>query len=245
MKIVDCFWEIENLGKKVCEISIEQTDLFNTHELERITQDYNYVVIKVPMNHSSFNFGLSKMGYVMVETQIGLSKKYADFKFDDRLVKTLVQGVDERIIFSEKELDELISHMTPDMFSTDRIYLDSFFDSNASMIRYSNWIRNEFINKTAIIKNMIYEGEIIGFGMCRDNKGVLDGLLGGIYKEKQSEGYGLLTSCFEFLVAKKYSRPFRVMHTAISSNNVPMLQIYNYLNFRIDKMTYVYIKHLN
>ena len=243
MKFVDCYWELENLGLRVCEVSVEDEDIFDEKIIQEETDSFDYVVIKVKMNHSDFNFGLSKMGFTMIETQLNLSKKYKDFNFGDRLVKRMLPYVDEKIVNSQEELEAIIQKMTPDMFSTDRIYLDPKFDKSSNMRRYSNWIRTEFKNNSSIVKEFIFEGKAIGFGMYRENNGVLTGLLGGIYEREQSEGYGLLTACHGYLTAKKNNQPFIKARTSISSNNIPMLQIYNYLGFKIDGMNYVFVKH--
>lgn len=243
MEITNCIWEIDNLGEKTCEVCIRPSDIFDEEKIKECTKSFKYVVIKVPMNCPSFNFGLTKMGFVMVETQLHLSKKYVEFKFDDRLIRHLLKGVEEKIITSNEELEMMLGHITPNMFSTDRIYIDSYFGSRISLKRYSNWIRSEFLKKTAIIKIMLYEGVEVGFCMHRENDGELIGLLGGVYEDKQTAGYGILTSCFEFLMAKKNGLSPKKLSTTISSNNIPMLQIYNYLQFKIDSMSYVYIKH--
>lgn len=245
MKVVDCVWELENLGERVCEIYIEQDDLYDENRIEESARDFDYVVIKVPVNMPGFNIGLSNQGFTMIETQINISKKYKEFDFNDRLVKYMIKHVDEKTIATEKELEEILKEITPNMFSTDRIYLDPHFSREASMRRYINWIKTEFSNKTAIITQTYFDGKEVGFGMCRDFEGCRTGLLGGVYESVQAEGLGILTGCIGFLIGKKYNRPFTALKTSISSNNIPMLQIYNYLHFKIDKMTYVFVKHNN
>ncbi len=243
MKFVDCVWELKNLGRRVCEVNIEADDIFDEREIIEKTSFFDYVVVKVGMNHTDFNFGLSRLGFSMVETQLNISMRYKDFNFDDRLVKRFLPHVDEKIVTSSDDLDGIINRITPNMFTTDRIYLDPKFDKNSSMIRYSNWIKTEFQRNTSIVKEILFDGVAIGFCMQRDKNGIISGLLGGIYEKEQSEGYGLLTACSGFLTSKKNGYPFIKMHTAISSNNYPMLQIYNYLNFKIHNMTYVFVKH--
>ena len=245
MKLTDCVWELENLGRRVCEIIVEADDIFDENEIIEKTKAFDYVVIKVGMACPAFNFGLTQLGFTMVETQLNISKKFKDFNFEDRLVKRLLPHVDIKIVTSYKDLDGIINRITPDMFSTDRIYLDPRFEKSSSMIRYSNWIRTEFQRNTSIIKEILYDGVAIGFDMQRENNGIVSGLLGGIYEGEQAAGYGLLTASSRFLSAKTKESPFVKMRTSISSNNIPMLQIYNYLHFIIDNMTYVFVKHNN
>ena len=245
MKVVNCVWELQNLGERVVEITVESDDVFNRDEILRSSVGYEYVVIKVPMNKVDFNFGLSSLGYSMIETQINISKKYKDFPFDDRLVKQVYPLAEMQIIHSGVELEDSLVRMTPDMFSTDRIYLDPYFARDSSCRRYGNWIRTEFEKKTAVAIKMIYDGVEVGVGTYRvlDN-GIYVGLVGGIYEEYQDNGLGLMTACLNFIAAKKYGTPFRAFKTSISSNNLPMLQLYNYLNYKVDNMSYVFVKHI-
>lgn len=244
MKWVDCIWEIESIGKRTCEITYDGNDDFNISVLKNLIQDFEYIVVKVPVNNSLINMELADMGFSFIETQMNISKRYKDFPFDDRLVKQIYPKAFSRKIEKQQELDDIIKRMTPNMFSTDRIYLDPYFSKGKSCVRYQNWIRSEFEKDTSIITKIIYEGKNVGFGMGRQTEdGTNYGLLGGIYEEYQSEGLGLMTTSIGFIDAHKENKPFKVMRTSISSNNVPVLQFYNYLNFKIDRMVYVFVKH--
>ncbi len=243
MKVVDCTWELANLGKHVCEITVCAEDKFNKESLLSHTNGFEYAVVKVPMNHIGFNFGLSNMGFTIIETQINISKKYRDFDFNDRLVKHLSPFVNEEVILSDNDLEEILVKITPGMFSTDRIYLDPHFEIGMSSHRYKNWIKTEYERNTSTIKKIFYEDKLVGFVMERLNNGVLTGLLGGIFEGEQTEGLGFLTACASYVIAQKRKMPFKLGRTTISSNNIPMLQIYNYLKFRIDSMSYVFVKH--
>ena len=245
MKVVNCVWELQNLGERVVEITIEADDVFNREEIVHSVEGYEYSVIKVPMNKVDFNIGLSALGYSIIETQINISKKYKEFPFEDRLVKQVYPLADMQIIRSSLELESALERMTPNMFSTDRIYLDPHFTRESSCRRYRNWIRTEFEMKTALAVKMIYDGKTVGIGTHRvvDN-GTYVGLVGGIYEEYQNNGLGLMTACLNFIAAKKSEIPFRIFKTSISSNNLPVLQFYNYLNYKVDSMSYVFVKHI-
>lgn len=243
MVFVDCYWELENIGKRTCEISYEEGETFDEVDFLNKTQGFEYIVVKVPMSQLSINLGLAKLGFVMMETQINISKNYQQFNFEDRLIRILYPHVEEQIVTSDSDFNRILSKITPNMFSTDRIYLDTYFNNDISRKRYTNWMKTEYQNKTSVFKKIIYKGEDVGFGMLREENGIIHGLLGGVYELKQSEGIGILTACSGFLTAHKNNTPFKKVVTAISSNNIPMLQIYNYLQFKIDRMTYVFVKH--
>ena len=90
---------------------------------------------------------------------------------------------------------------------------------------------------------MYYKDINVGYTLSREKDGVIKALLGGIFKEYQSLGFGILTSAFHFITAKNCNRPSEKMVTLISSNNFPVIELYNYLGFKIYQMTYVFVKH--
>ena len=244
MYVIDCYWELDNFGEKVAEVVVENHDVFDRTEFQSINGNYQYVVVKVPMNMLSFNFGLTEMGYTMIETQINISKRYKDFNFEDRLVKNVYPHVSSIRISTREELEDIISKITPDMFSTDRIYLDPYFSHEVSSRRYINWMRKDFDNSKAIISRTFYDDVNVGFGFTHiDDNGTKHGLLGGIFEEYQDMGLGIMTAGLAFIAAKKNNSVFKVLRTAVSSNNPHVWQFYNYLGFKIDKMCYVFVKH--
>ena len=243
MIITNCTWEVDNIGAKTVEITIESSDKFDAIELNKETDDYDYIVVKVPMGNIAFNFGLTSLGYTMIETQLKISKQYKQFDFEDRLVRQIYPHVTSCPVETEEGLVDVLSKITPDMFSTDRIYLDNHFSHEKSARRYRNWIRTEFYRGTSVLSHIFYNGDNVGFGFGQIKGDTHIGLLGGVYEAYQNQGLGLMTACTDFIVSHKVNRPFKVMRTSISSNNTPMLQFYNYLNFKIDNLFYVYVKH--
>lgn len=244
MKVTDCFWEQTNIGKHTVEITIEKGDDFSTNAIKDLIGEYEYAVIKVPMKMVDFNFGLSAMGFTIIETQIHVSKKYKDFDFNAPYISVFYPDIEFEEVTTSEQLEEIICQMTSDMFSTDRIVLDAQFGTLIGMKRYQNWMKTEHeANKSRLCK-ILYRGKHIGFFMFRIKQNEVDVMLGGIYKKYQGYGIGILTPASLFLYAKKSNIPFKKMVTAISSNNMPVIQLYNFLNFKIDNMTYVFVKHI-
>lgn len=244
MIVVDCPWEIRNLGKKVLEITIEPSDEFDINKINDITKDSNYIVIKVPMNMPLFNFGLAQAGYIMIETQITLSKKMIDFPFEDRLIKHIYPYVNAEIVETDHDIDDILKRVTPNMFSSDRIYLDPTFTHEMSCVRYKNWIKDEYEKRNIEIIKIFYGKENVGFSMGRNlSDGTHMGLLGGIYEDFQSKALGIISSSIIHIYYKKENRFLKQMRTNISSNNEPVFRCYNYLNYNFEKFTYVFVKH--
>ncbi len=245
MEIINCYWEQENLKRNVAEVVLSHSDISCIDNIVALEQQYNYIVVKVPMNMVEINFQLSNLGYTLIENQIRLSKNYNDFDFENKLIKRIYPHFDSISVVDENDLSDVISKITPNMFSTDRIYLDPHFGPRFSMRRYVNWMKHELNNEGIVISKLMYDGENIGFGMAKYDSGIVHGIVGGIYEEYQKSIYGVITASRNFLIAKKNNIQIKSVQTAISSNNTPVLRFYNYLNYTIDEMKYVFIKHIS
>lgn len=244
MKVTECFWEIQNIGKKTVEIGVEKEDKFLEADINEASSGYQYVVVKVPMDKVDFNVGLSNMGFSMIEVQMNILKKSKDFDYDSPFIKEIYNDTSFEEVVNENDFNEILSKITPDMFSTDRIVLDNHFNENIGCERYKNWMKTDFkANKSRFLK-IIYKGIHVGFYMFKLENDIAHAILGGIYKGYQGYGLGVLTPSALMLYSKKGGAKIKMMKTSISSNNIPVLQFYNYFNFKITSMTYVFIKHI-
>ena len=241
MKITECYWELKNLDSHVVEVSIEKNDTFDASKFS--FPDKDYVVVKVPVGDTAFNFGLSALNYVMIESQLSMSKALKCYPFEDRLVKYVSSKTELVDVSTHDELQEILDEMTVDMFSTDRIYLDPHFGPKMSMRRYRNWMQDEFEQGTSQICKVVEEGAVIGFFMFKMECNVCDGLLGGIFEKYQNGPYGILTPVSPALYLQRNNIACKILKTHISSNNMPVLTLYNYLGYKIDQITNVFIKH--
>ena len=104
-------------------------------------------------------------------------------------------------------------------------------------------MRTAFDNKTSNFFATYYKNQLAGFSMYKENEDIIEGILGGNFLNFQSSVLGIVTPTRHFLQAHKQNKPFKKYHTSISSNNVPVWQLYNYLNYKIDQIYYVFVKH--
>lgn len=242
MKIVDCKWEEKNINKKTVEITIEGTDVFDCDLLSLHTHDYEYAVVKVPMNMPSFNIGLAEMGYICIETQMNVGISMADFDFSK--VAHLYDDTRYEIVENHHDYLSVVSNIEPGMFSTDRIYIDPCFNDEIGCRRYINWLTSEYESKKSQLVKVIYQDEHVGFMLVRSENDTIDLLLNGLYKPFQGKGLGILTPASPMMFIKKYSLPIKNEITSISSNNIPVVKLYNRLNFKLIQHTYVFVKHI-
>ena len=241
MIVTDCFWEKQNLGRNAIEISVESTDRFNLVDFEDYSC-YDYIVVKVPVNKMDFNFGLSQLGYTMIELQMEMQVKIRDFNYDHRNLKLIFEDVDFQQIQTEDELNDILSKVTTEMFTTDRIHIDPYFGAELNRTRYVHWLRDEFERNSSIILKMFYKGMNVGFSMFRVENNIR-GLLGGIYAEYQNLGLGALTPCHLPIYVKKERLNVKKVIGDISSNNIPVWELYEFFGYRAFKPRYVFVKH--
>lgn len=239
MKVVDCVWEIENLGKKTCEVFLKDGEVF---DIKNIENRFEYIVVKVPNKNISTIKKLENQGYNFIELQFSLRKKLRGFNHEDKVLKPILNSFYLQKIESEGKLLELLSYMDKKMFDTDRIYLDEKFGGNYSLNRYKNWITSEF-KKNSFLYFIEVDSIKIGFILFNEQNKKINALLGGIFSQYKSHGFGANI----ILGPLKWGKEMEAKEvlTKISSNNFQVLQLYNYFGFEIIDLEYVLVKHIN
>lgn len=241
MKVINCIWELANIGKRTVEIVVDPEDFFHKESFESAIADFEYAVVKVPMNKPEFNFGLSHIGFSCIETQMNMKQIVSEFDFSK--VQELYDYVDFEIVKTEQDFNSVISMITPGMFSTDRISIDPEFGHMTGCNRYTNWITTEYRNGKSSLIRVIYKKEHIGFMLIKIEGDDLILLLNGLYKPYQGKGLGVLTPASPLLYIKQEKMNVISERTSISSNNIPVVKLYNRLLFQIESQSYVFIRH--
>ena len=244
MDVKNCYWEVANLGKKTVEVDIARTDTFYSGSFLSLDNEYDYHVVKIPMNKLDFVQGLTQLGYSLIETQINILTRPNEFDFKDKLIRAIIDDVDFTLCKNAYDFQDIVSRIEPGMFSTDRVSLDPYFGMEIGMKRYVNWMNTEFKNQTSTIIKIFYKGEHVGFGMFRDGGRISMGFLSGIYSDVDAP-IGILTSTYLPIFCKKYHKRMGVVKSSISSNNIPVFNICNYFRYKIKDMRYVFIKHVD
>ena len=244
MVISDCHWELKNLGESTVEIKIEPGDSACASSIDEAVDGYAYQVVKVPSGYPEFNFLLGSMGFVLIETQLHVSKRFRDFDFDNKLLKVVARDVGFQAAESQQQMKDIVSKISPDLFSTDRICLDPKYGPAVGRNRYVNWITSSFGNGT-LLYEVTVKGKPVGFGFhgIREDGKVLEYWLGGIYEQYKSSGLGILTPASPFLYGRCEGFAFDKVDTHISSNNLPVVRLYNTLGYSIEGFDYIFVRH--
>ena len=72
--------------------------------------------------------------------------------------------------------------------------------------------------------------------------GVCYGKLGGLFDDVNIPGLGLLTSVAPLLYTNAKYGATRFVPD-ISTNNISVLNLYDYFHFKVESLTYVFVKH--
>ena len=241
MRVIDCCWEQQNIGKRTVEVLIEDTDCFEKEIIEQHIQGYEYAVVKVPMNKPAFNIGLANLGFSCIESQLNVGIFLKDFDFSK--LAHLYDDTSYEIVNDKDGFQSVLSRILPGMFSTDRISIDPVFGETIGCQRYINWLTTEYNGMRSRLIKVLYKNEHIGFMLVRIEDNTIDLLLNGLYKEYQGKGLGLLTPASPMMYVKKNSLSVVKETTSISSNNIPVVKLYNRLQFQLLSHTYVFVKH--
>lgn len=240
MIITDCIWEKNNLNVSTVEVLLETGDINDVSTIEDVMQHFDYVVVKVPMNMVANNIRLGELGFSLMEVQMNVSSKLAGY--DWNRINLDIDEVKFDVVTNSIGLTEVLDQITDDMFTTDRITLDSYFGPRIGHRRYANWIISDYKNNKSKVAMVKYHNENVGFMMFRIEGGRFYLLLNGLFKKWQGRHLGVLTPSSP-LIYSKYIPDIVEVKTSISSNNIPVVKLYNRLGYILDNQNYVFIKH--
>ncbi len=242
MRITDCVWEIENIGKKTCEVLIEKGDELDEHLLLDLDSQFEYQVVKVDSGLIGNIIYLEDHGFHLIETQIDVEIKINSFDYNDCLVKFLTPDISFEEVDNREKFNEILNRVTPEMFVSDRIALDPSLGVDYSCKRYKTWMKNSFESNNASFFQMKYRDEYVGFSMYRLIDSIWHGDLGGVYPEC-GKGLGLLTACGPLLYIRKNGITVSKLVSSISSNNIPVISTFNHCHYNFKNFKYVFVKH--
>jgi hypothetical protein len=244
VQITHAFWEKRNLGKDVYEVLVDKDA--TEHELLNVIDGIkgDLIYAKIQCENTKAIQRLIEKGFVYSENQFSIKKRLRNFDLP-KLYKKTIRFLDIRLIENLDQAQVLFDELDNGLFTTDRVAMDSQFGVKVANLRYKNWI-------TDMIKSKKYECAMIqtnqehipvGFyiNQYQDNK-IADCILGGIFNDYKSRGIG--HSFIYFAIQNAINQGARVLKTQISSNNLPVFNIYSSVfGFEITNNYVVLKKH--
>ena len=242
MKTTDCFWEKPNLGVSAVEITLGNDDTAEQFAASGY-ENYGYAVVKVPVGCPAWHGFLAQRGFVFAECQCLLSKQIDADVLALPKVAAVAGDIRFALVRTQSQLNHIKEQVAKGMFSTDRIALDPHFGLEVAARRYANWLQTDFDAARSQIHEVWLGLQHVGFMMTKTQGEVLHNVLNGLYPSYQRQGLGIITAAAPLLYGLRCATPPRFEATAISLNNMPVVRHYNYLNFTIDTLLYVFVKH--
>lgn len=240
MEIIDATWEKRNLNVVCKEVIIgdEEPAAVVMEQLNTL-QGVEYIVVKIPVGRVDVMQELGRSGFCFMEGVATLSIS------PDQCVLPLAKSeLNSKVTYCETEnLPEIYARIREGIFTTDRIYLDSFFTREQAAQRYVYWMEDE-VRKGSQAYEIRFEDQPIGFFILKEQgEKVYYPFLIGIYPESQHRGLG-------FSLARKpleevLKRGGNRVMTCISINNPYCLRVHLQQGFLIDRLQYVFVKHVN
>lgn len=242
MKIKNALWEKRNLSCDVYEIILDEKDLENRDICDEILQndfEDSYVTVKLPVADLEVLHKLEANGFNFMETQFSLEKSLVKNVIPASLEKNFLNIEIEYISKDKHRWEEIICMISDGLFTTDRMYLDPLLLKNTSSNRYKNWMRDLFENPNAYLAVNKKNDEPYMFGIWVDYPETkeIDHILAGVFETHKDSGLGigLPISAIKHGLNNGYNK----LITSISSNNLPILRLYEYYGYKTQKAEYV------
>lgn len=240
MEKINAYWEKRNLGISTTEINIEREDSIQSVDSAIKTTTTPYQVMRVPSGKTDCLLFAQENGFRVIELNLQLSKKLTMVKLPQ-----IYQRFADKILVEEvfdKEREFILEQIREqNLFITDKIARDPFFEKGQSGKRYALWTK-DLLQKGGKIFIVKYKRESIGFCINIEKKNkVFEAFLGGLFKQYENKGLGFLP-----LFGNEFSinlQGGQKVLTGVSSNNLPILKLHNQFGYFVDDIYYVLIKH--
>lgn len=237
MRLIDAFWEKRNLGLSVAEITFESGE--TPQQLDpNLFKTYDYIVAKVPSGEVSTIHGLEQLGFRFLESQFDLSIRLNNIPQRPQSSDFLMKKITTSPLDSREQIEELVEHITPELFEVDRVSIDPEVGKTVGALRYKNWVLDEF-NKGNIFAHRLHLGSTpIGFFILKKiGPSKLFAMLAGLFSQYKNKGLGL--SIVQKPIDWAREQKYEEIVTRNSSNNSESFKIHLACGYRLDSISYL------
>lgn len=240
MKIINATWEERNLGLKTQEIEVQLKDTVEDLSHCLVSLNSAYQVLKIPSGRIDLMLFAEKEKFNFVETQFhsyGKLSEAACIASDKKFNKYNLLCSSNS---DNETYGQVIRLVNDGIFGTDRIALDNNFGVEIANRRYANWIGDLQKNENTELRTVWFNKEIAGFLIGSANGKKYKAILGGVVPKYQGFlGFYVYGTIFRDLANK-----YEFLDVAYSSNNLPIVKLYEFFKIPIKELTYIYIKHV-
>lgn len=239
MKVTEAEWELRNLGVRTFELTTDPGDTASGLSGALKSLPPGYHVVKVQAGRYDLMRAVEETGFSFIECSIAVSHDL-EVPAPTGIFRRQVNAIESRTI-PETEVDFVEQSVQAGIFETDRVVLDPQFSPEQAALRYVNWIADERA-RGATVHEISFRGSRVGFFVFRASEdGVGISVLSGLYSAKSTPGMG--TALLYFILQEARTRNCTRLSSFISSNNLAVVKTHLNLGFKIDEISYVYIRH--
>lgn len=242
MKMVDAVWDTRSLGVRCGQIVFAEGDgVDQINEALSFSEDYDYVVAKLPVSCVDSVPLLEKNGFSFVECSIEVVLKLRDAR-----PSVLMQRMASQMRVKEADdalKREIYRQIECGIFDTDRVALDPVFGPRRAARRYINWIEDE-LQKNASLYYVTYKGSGVGFFSYKETVPGVEAwpFLAGVFKNCRRSGIGSNVA-LDASRAIAQQRGCTRIRTYISSNNPSIFRAQMAFGYQVERMEYVFVRH--
>lgn len=245
MQIIDAFWDTRSLEEKTCEIYIDNADTLEDtrYALESaIGEGFRYIVAKTPTGNIQLNRLLEENGFAFAECSMEVLVNLRSFE-----MPKLAQRFADDISYEAATADSrwrIYDEIRKGLFDADRIALDSYFAQGVAARRYVNWIEDE-IGRGADLYHVYFRGEEVGFFVFKETIPSVEAnpFLAGLYERFKSSGLGM-NVVVGVEAQEALRRGMKRVRSHVSSNNIAVLNLYEYMGYHVSDIQNVFVKHV-
>src|ERR1035437_10537686 len=108
MKVINAKWEERNTGLKTCEIIFENGDNLQIYFDQKIENDYDFSVVKVPIGYLELVHQLEQINYRYLENQLSLTFDVSQIDNINPKWSRLLRGFNYRELSKEEEINSVL-----------------------------------------------------------------------------------------------------------------------------------------
>lgn len=240
MKIIDAYWEKQNLGVACSEIICEPADTEDEVRGKIGLLSDEYLVAKVPASRVDLLSVFQSAGFSFAEALLLIGKNLSKISLPDHYQR-IAKGLTVREANAD-DIDKILTAVKGGVFGNDRISLDPSFSPALAANRYYNWIKSE-LGKNSLAYIVSHKNSDLGFSILKNNgQGRFGALFSSLFPGKVYPGFGLFAGWVNMLKAKELGGTS--LAGAVSSNNLVAVRMNMSIGYEITAIQYVLVKHL-
>jgi len=238
IRVTPAPWEQKTLGLHAVEIDV-RSPRATLDMIQNASVGYDLSTVKIPSGNPALVHSLEAIGYRFMESQLSLGVGLRSLPEPSPLQRAILK---KYCLTRPKpgDLETLLGFITQGLFTSDRVTLDPELGKDLAIKRYVHWITDVLSRDTDSmqwISPTTGAFRHAGFIIVQKEGETIHALLGGVFPRYQILGAGLAMVLHP--IRHFASHGFAFYTTRVSSNNLPVVNLYLEAGFSIKEIVYV------